>query len=210
MYYGESGASHKSPSHDESNLKVVQNLKTTYTPSHKVNIITSNWNHIIFLRDNRYTPLHYICTRIYGLVHPIIPQMHGQLTIFIFPYCIHKMHSDRFQKFRGEIQSNNWKRCSQPSPFCKKHFFNSSTFLQHPSEYPKQGFNHIGLDARAADFQGGGGGPNDLAHQSRQTTSYVAQLGNVHTTSKTTITSMHDEKKLNIHTTKCSASMVVS
>jgi hypothetical protein len=38
----------------------------------------------------------------------------------------------------------------------------------------------------------------------------VAQLGNVHTTSKTTIASMHDEKKLNIHTTKCSASMVVS
>jgi hypothetical protein len=65
-------------------------------------------------------------------------------------------------------------------------------------------------DARAANFQGGGGGPNDLAHQSRQTTSYVAQLGNVHTTSKTTITSMHDEKKLNIHTIKCSASMIVS
>jgi DNA-binding NarL/FixJ family response regulator len=31
--------------------------------------------------------------------------------------------------------------------------------------------------------------------------SYVAQLRNVHTTSKTTIMSMHDEKKLNIHTT---------
>jgi hypothetical protein len=73
IYYGESGASHKSPSHDESNLKVVQNLKSTYTPSHKVNIITSNSNLIIFLRDNRYTPLHYICTRIYGHVHPIIP-----------------------------------------------------------------------------------------------------------------------------------------
>jgi hypothetical protein len=96
IYYHESDASHKSPSHDESNLKVVQNLKTTYTPSHKVNIITSKWNLIIFLRDNRYTPLHYIYTQIYGLVHPIFPWMHGQLTIFIFPYCKHKMHSNRF------------------------------------------------------------------------------------------------------------------